>query len=131
MSLSKWNRVELSTATVVIAQNDPAIARALSDDLSAHFGGVMMAGNASEVRSLLVRHPKVQLAVLDLDLVDIEGVRRLASACCNLTIVCTHPSPDDRLWIAALNAGAVETCHPEDIGSIVRARCIVRARYQA
>jgi DNA-binding NarL/FixJ family response regulator len=122
-SLSLQDVVELPpTATVVIAQNDPDVAQALSNDLHAHFAGVIVAENASELRPLLLRHPRVRVAVLDLDLVNVEEVRQLASTCCNLTIVCTHPSPDDRMWIAALDAGAVEYCHPDDIRSIVRAR---------
>ena len=110
------------TATVVIAQNDPGVAQSLSNGLHAHFSGVIVAENALEVRTLLLRHPKVRVAVLDLDLVNVEEVRQLASSCCNLSIVCTHPSPNDRMWIAALDAGAVEYCHPDDIRSIVRAR---------
>jgi DNA-binding NtrC family response regulator len=107
---------------VVIAQNDPDVAQALSNDLHAHFAEVIVTENASDLRPLLLRHPRVRVAVLDLDLVNVEEVRHLASTCCNLTIVCTHPSPDERMWIAALDAGAVEYCHPYDIRSIVRAR---------
>jgi DNA-binding response OmpR family regulator len=124
-SFSNSKRVELPAATVVIVQNNPTTARALSDDLYAHFANVMVAESASELHSLLLRNPKVQMAVLDLELVNMEEVRWLAGACGDLAIVCTHPSPDDRMWIAALNAGAVEYCHPDDI------RSIVRARYQA
>jgi hypothetical protein len=29
----------------------------------------------------------------------------------NLAIVCTHRSPDERMWIVALEAGATELCH--------------------
>jgi hypothetical protein len=122
-SLSLHEVVELlPEAVVVVAQNDPEAARALSNDLHAHFSRVIVADNALQLRTLLLRHSNVRLAVLDLDLVNIEEVRHLATTCCDLTIVCTHPSPDDRMWIAALDAGAVEYCHPDDIRSIVRAR---------
>ncbi len=86
----------------------------------------MVADNILVLRTLLLRHPELQLAVLDLDLVQVEEVRRLAGTCRNLTIVSTHRSPNDRMWIAALDAGAAEYCHPNDIRSIVRARRIAR-----
>jgi hypothetical protein len=74
-----------------------------------------------EVRTLLLRH-ETRVAVLDLEVVNLEEVRQLVRTFCNLTIVCTHHSPDDWMWIAALNAGAVEFCHPDDLRSILRAR---------
>ena len=80
-----------------------------------------MAENALELRTLLLRND-ARVAVLDLDLVNVEEVRQLTRAFCNLTIVCTHPSPDDRMWIAALDAGAAEICHPNDVRSMLRAR---------
>ncbi len=111
-----------STATVLMAQNDPAMAQALSNDLHAHFAGVVVAENASEVRPLLLRYPGVRMAVLDLEVVNLEEVRELAQTFRDLIIVCTHRSPDDRMWTAALAAGAVEYCHPDDIRAILRAQ---------
>jgi DNA-binding NarL/FixJ family response regulator len=105
--------------TIVIAQNDPGIAHGLANDLHAHFANVAVAENEMELRTLLLRH-EARVAVLDLELVNLEEVRQLACTFCNLTIVCTHRSPDDRMWMAALNAGAVEFCHPQDIRSILR-----------
>jgi len=69
---------------------------------------------------MLLRH-EARVAVLDLELVEMEEVRQLARVFEELTIVCTHRSPDEQMWMAALNAGAVEFCHPEDIRSILRA----------
>ena len=108
--------------TVLMAQNDPAMAKTLWNDLHAHFAGVVVAENASEVRTLLLRHPGVRMAVLDLEVVNLEDVRELAHTFSDLIIVCTHRSPDDRMWTAALAAGAVEYCHPDDIGAILRAQ---------
>ena len=107
--------------TVVIAQNDPVVAQGLANDLHAHFVRVDVAENMMGLRALLLCH-EARVAVLDLEVVDVEDVRQLARTFCNLTIVCTHRAPDERMWMAALNAGAVEFCHPDDIRSIVRAR---------
>jgi DNA-binding NtrC family response regulator len=110
----------MTSSTVVIAQNDPGIAQKLANDLHAHFARVAVAKNAVELRTFLLRHA-TRVAVLDLEVVDLEDVRQLAGTFCNLTIICTHRSPDERMWMSALNGGAVEFCHPQDIRSILRA----------
>lgn len=106
--------------TVIVAQNDPDTAQVLSNDLHAHFARIAVAKSASELRTMLLRH-EARLAVLDLEMIGIDEVRQLASTFYDLSIVCTHRSPDERMWMTALGAGAVEFCHPEDIRSILRA----------
>jgi DNA-binding NarL/FixJ family response regulator len=110
----------MPSPTVVIAQSDPVIAQGLAKDLHAHFAKVAVAQSAMELRTLLPRH-RAQVAVLDLEIFNLEEVRDLAETFNGLAIICTHRSPDERLWMAALNAGAVEFCHPQDIRSILRA----------
>jgi DNA-binding response OmpR family regulator len=110
----------MPSPTVVIAQNNPAIALGLADDLHAQFVRVAIAESAVELPAILARH-EARMAVLDLELVDLEEVNRLARTFSDLAIVCTHRSPDERMWMAALNAGAVEFCHPQDVRSILRA----------
>lgn len=106
--------------TIVIAQSDPRIAQGLANDLHAHFARVAVAQSAMELRNLLLRH-EARVAVLDLELVKLEEVKKLAGNFNDLAIVCTHRSPDEQMWMDALNAGAVEFCHPQDLPSILRA----------
>lgn len=110
---------ELPLTTVVIAHNDHEISQELANDLRPYAARVIVAESALEVSALLLRH-KARMAVLDLDLVKVEEVLQLTRTFRNLTIVCTHPSPDDRVWVAALAAGAVDVCHPDDIRSMLR-----------
>lgn len=110
----------MPSPTIVVAQNDPTIAQELTNDLHAHFARVAVAANAEDLRTMLLRHD-ARIAVLDLELLKMEDVRQLAHIFDDLTIVCTHRSPDERMWMAALDAGAVEFCHPLDIHSILRA----------
>jgi two-component system KDP operon response regulator KdpE len=110
----------MPSPTVVIAQNDHTIALGLANDLHAHFARVAVADTAAELPKLLARH-EARVAVLDLELVNVDEVNKLARTFSDLTIVCTHRSPDERMWMAALNAGAVEFCHPQDIRSILKA----------
>jgi DNA-binding NarL/FixJ family response regulator len=120
----------MPSTTVVIAQSDPRIAQGLANDLHAHFARVAVAQSASELRAMLLRH-EARVAVLDLDVLDIEEVRKLADTFCDLAIVCTHRSPDEQMWMAALNAGAVEFCHPQDLHSILRASRTTVQRHMA
>ncbi len=110
----------MPSPTVVIAQRDPRAVLGLSNDLHAHFPRVAVAQNAKELRELLERH-EARVAIIDLETVDIQEVRKLSEYFCDLVIVCTHRSPDEQMWTSALNAGAVEFCHPHDVRSILHA----------
>jgi DNA-binding NtrC family response regulator len=106
--------------TIVIAQRDPTIAEQLANDLQVHVARVAVTESATEVQTILQRR-EARVAVLDLEIIDLEEVCRLASIHDDLTIVCTHRAPDERMWMAALRAGAAEFCHPQDVRSILRA----------
>ena len=110
----------MPSPTVVIAQRDPRTVLGLSSDLHAHFPKVAIAQNATDLRELLDRH-EAKVAIIDLETVDIKEVRRLSELFGDLVIVCTHRSPDEQMWTSALNAGAVEFCHPQDVRSILHA----------
>ena len=110
----------MPSPTLVIAQKDPNVALGLAGDLEAHFARVEVANNPFELRTMLLRH-EARVAVIDLEIVSTEELRQMARTFPDLAIVCTHRSPDERMWMAALGAGAVEFCHPGDIRSILRA----------
>ena len=110
----------MQSPTVVIAQSDPGVVMELAKDLHMHFARVVVAGSAMELRTILLRH-EARVAVLDVELLDTNDIRELARTFEELTIICTHRSPDERMWMEALKAGAVEFCHPLDLRSILRA----------
>jgi DNA-binding NarL/FixJ family response regulator len=119
----------MPSSAVVIAQSDPRVAQGLANDLHAHFARVAVAQSAIELHTLLLRH-EARVAVLDLELVNMEEVRKLAETFSDLAIVCTHRTPDERMWMAAMNAGALEFCHPQDLHSILRASRTAAQRNQ-
>jgi DNA-binding NtrC family response regulator len=104
--------------TVVIAQNDPSIVRELTHELNLHFALVAVAESVLALRTFLMLHA-VRLVVLDLELATLNEVHQLVRTFNDLNIVCTHRTPDERMWMAALKAGAVEFCHPMDISAIL------------
>jgi DNA-binding NarL/FixJ family response regulator len=110
----------MPSPTIVIAQHDPGIAKGLARDLCPHFARVLLAEDARALRDLL-QHHEARVAVLDLELISIEEVHRLSALFGDLLIVCTHRSPDEQMWTAALNAGAAEFCHPQDLRTILHA----------
>jgi hypothetical protein len=110
----------MPSPAVVVAQKDPSITLQLANELHAHFSRIVVANDPLELRTLLLRH-QAKVAVVDLELVNPEDIRQLAHAFFNLTIVCTHRAPDERMWMTALGAGAVELCCPQDVRSILRA----------
>lgn len=121
----------MPTPTVVIAQRDPIIERELANNLRAHFARVAVAHDAAELRAML-QHHEARLAVLDLELINIQAVQNLSALFGDLVIVCTHRTPDEQMWTAALNAGAVEFCHARDLRSILHAaRLAVQPRFAA
>jgi len=110
----------MQSPTVVIAQSDPGVVMELAKDLHVHFARVVVAGSAMELRTVLLRH-EARVAVLDVELLVMNEIRELARTFEELTIICTHRSPDERMWMESLRAGAVEFCHPLDLRSILRA----------
>jgi DNA-binding NtrC family response regulator len=108
------------TSAVVIALNDRSIAKGVARALLAHSVSVAVVESPADLPAALLHH-KASAAILDLEAVSLDEVREVARNFDELAIVCTHRSPDERLWMAALNAGAVEFCHPADSRSILRA----------
>jgi hypothetical protein len=108
-SLSLHDEIELlPTSTVVIAHYEPKTAEELAHHLRPHSARVIVAENVSNLRPLILHH-EARVAVLDLDLVKVEEVRQLARTFRNLTIVCTHPAPDDRMWVPRWTPGQLNS----------------------
>lgn len=110
----------MPSPTILIAQNDPEIALGLANDLHLHFARIVVANTPLELSTLLARH-RARVAVLDLEMMNLEEVSRLCEGFPDLAVICTHRSPDELMWMDSLRAGAVEFCHPQDVRSILRA----------
>jgi DNA-binding NarL/FixJ family response regulator len=117
---------------LVLAQADAQNAVLLAENLQSHFKGVSLARDLEEIRRAVVQN-RADVAVIDLEMASLSAIDQLRREFRNLEIVCTHRLADERLWSAALGAGAVDCCHPSDVRGIVLAanRTAIMARTTA
>jgi len=104
--------------SVVVLQKDPAIAQSLAAGLRSLFQSVHVAGSDRELRDLVAQNlPEV--AVLDVEGLQFADVEKLHQDFPLLSILCTHRVPDEEMWMAALEAGAVDVCPSYDVEAIL------------
>ncbi len=104
---------------IVVAHNDSSTAAQMAASLHKHFRSVSVAHSLDEMRSALPSQ-RPELAVVDLETVSLSDVRKLCREC-HVPIVCTHRLPDEQMWTDALDAGAIDVCQTNDVGSIMLA----------
>jgi DNA-binding NtrC family response regulator len=97
--------------SIVIAEHDPAIAHALASSLDRHFRSVKLTRSLEELRSAIPRH-RVDAVVADLETVALNDVAQI-SRDLHVPVICTHRVPDEQMWAAAMEAGAVDVCSNE------------------
>ncbi len=104
--------------SVVVLQKDPAIARSLAGGLRSLFHSVHVVGSDDELRDQVAQNlPEV--AVLDVEAIRFADVERLHQDFPSLLMVCAHRIPDEEMWMAALEAGAVDVCPSYDVEAIL------------
>ncbi len=106
--------------SVVVAQSNSKSADSLVKSLYNHFRVVQVAHNLGELRSYIPQL-RVDVAIVDLELAAIQEVQELRQQFPTVTIVCTHRVADEKMWTAALAAGASDCCYDSDVRAIVLA----------
>jgi hypothetical protein len=104
----------------VLAHHDPTAAQRLSESLRKEFRSLAVASSAQELRSAVGRL-RAPFAVIDLELIDLDEVKKLCHDYPNTAFVCIHRLADDRMWSDTLAVGAVDCCHCEDLRGILMA----------
>ena len=104
--------------SVVICQSDSRVARALASCLTGHFHSVRVATSLDELRETILRY-RADALVLDMELAQLEQIRRLHTEFPRLCIVATHRLADEEMWAAALNVGASDICQSMDTQAIL------------
>ena len=109
----------MTASAVVLLAHDPKVAQSLAGGLRAHFRSVHVTGSRDELREKVAKS-RPGAVVLDIEnarLADVESLHRDFPA---LPIVCTHRIPDEEMWMAALEAGAVDVCPADDVNNVLR-----------
>ena len=104
--------------SAVVLESDPKLARSLAGELSSHFNPVHLANSRNELRER-VAGDQPQVVILDMEYSRLTDVRNLHHDYPSLPIVCTYRIPDDKLWIAALEAGASDVCPADDVQNVL------------
>jgi hypothetical protein len=104
---------------IVILQPDPTRAESLASSSKSVSQAVFIVQSLPELQALVAQFP-ISVGVVDLGVVPVQEVVRLRHQL-GMEIVCTHHTPDDVMWTAALNAGAIDCCFDDDVPAICRA----------
>lgn len=106
--------------TVIVAQGNARCAESMAAFLHGHFGSVLVASSLEELRREISRH-RADIAIIDLELVDVNDVEELHHDYPPTCIICTHRLADEELWTASLAAGAEDCFMCDDVRSILGA----------
>jgi DNA-binding NarL/FixJ family response regulator len=116
--------------SVVVFETDPRVAQTLAGKLSSHFHPVHLTHSGDELRQRVASN-RPEAVILDMEGSRLTDVRSLHEDFPLLPIVCTHRLPDEKLWIAALEAGASDVCQSDDaqdvLTSVLRSVAVARA----
>jgi len=112
----------MAFVNVVVIQSDPQHAESLAATLGSRSCNVSVAASLDELRRA-VKKQRVNAAVVDLDVVSMKEVTSL-SRDLGVEVVCTHRVADEKMWVDAVNAGALDVCYPTDANCISMALCI-------
>lgn len=99
---------------VVVLESDSRVTKSLSS----HFHAVHRTCVGDELRERVAKN-RPQAVIVDLEYSRLTDVHNLRQDFPSLPIVCTHRIPDEQLWVAALEAGASDVCHADDIQSVL------------
>jgi len=111
--------------SVVVAQSNARTADFLAKSLYNHFRVVNTVGNMNDLLHSIPKH-RADVAIVDLELANLEQVQQLSKKFTGTTIVCTHRLADERMWAEALAVGAADCCHTSDVRAIVLAATNVK-----
>lgn len=120
--------------TVIVAQSNARCAEKMAAFLHGHFDSVLVACSLEELRREIPRH-RADIAIVDLELVDVNDVEEIHREFPPTCIICTHRLADEELWTASLAAGAHDCYMADDVrgilGAMLRVPGVVRTQIAA
>jgi hypothetical protein len=111
---------DMKSLQVVVSSANPAVAAELAASLRPHCPAIVVGKSLQETRAAIARH-RATGVVVDLETLNLGEVEQLCREFPGTSVVCAHRLPDERMWTAALSAGAADCCHIADVASILKA----------
>ncbi len=106
--------------SVIIAQKDRASSDRLALELNRHVRNIAVAHSHVEIHDAIVKL-NAQVVIVDLELIGLDDLRRLCQNSLGASVIATHRSPDDEMWMECLAIGAADCCRVDDVDGILRA----------
>lgn len=106
--------------SVIVALRNPSTANQIANQFRTRVRSVSIANSRAELRSSLAKQ-HADAVVVDLELCNCGELRQLCNDLHGIPVVATHRSPDEEMWTASLDAGAVDCCHCADVEGMLRA----------
>ena len=106
--------------SVVIAQKDRVSAERLSLEFKRHFRNVLLAHSHVEIHDAITKL-SAHAVIVDLELINLDELRRLCQNSLGAAVIATHRSPDDEMWMQCLAIGAADCCQVDDVDGLLRA----------
>jgi DNA-binding response OmpR family regulator len=116
----------MQSLSILIAEADGKISELLATNLRTHFRDIRVVRGLSELREKLTQNEEPYAVIVDLELVNFQELHEICGRYRKAPVICTHRLADEEMWVAALAAGAVDCCAPNDIAGILRAACGTR-----
>ena len=80
----------------------------------------MVARTEAEIEEAILKH-RANAAIVDLELVKAEELRKLCHEFGRTAVVATHRSPDEAMWMNSMELGAADCCDRSDVEGMLRA----------
>ena len=104
----------------VVFQSDPQLAQVFITSLSTAFQSVRSATSLEDARISAIKH-RAEALIVDMEAASLDDLQYLSHELPAIRIVCNHRVADEKLWIAALNAGAADCYASSDTKAIMNA----------
>lgn len=104
--------------SVIVLESNSSVGKSLACGLSSHFHSVQLTRSGDELREGVAKS-RPTVVILDMECSRLTDIRNLHQDFPSLPIVCTHRVPDEKLWIAALEAGASDVCAAGDVQNVL------------
>jgi len=105
---------------VVLAHNDPVMARALAESLRPQFRKLVIVNTLANAEAEIARL-RANYVIVDLELLSYGELQKLCSEFPSTMFATVHRLADEAMWLQSLAVGAVDCFQSNDVRGLLRA----------